>query len=405
MVLGLFVSVWIARALGPDAFGTLNWMLALVGLLSALTSLGLNELVVRELVRTPEDAPEILGSALALQLLGGSLGFGLLLVLVSQLRPADGESMALAVVLGVQLLALSADVVRYQFEARLENRYLIWAGWLVFAAITAGRVALLLAGAPMIAFAVMIGLEFILMAVTAFVLAVWRNRGTGRWRARGARALSLLKESWPMLFAGIAVLINLRVDQIMLGDMRGDGEVGIYSAAVRVSELWYFLPVVIAGSAYPALVALHGRDAAAEAARWARLYAAMLWLAVAAGVVASLTAGWGVRLLFGAPYAAAGPVLALHIWAGIPVCLGLVWSKWMLLHNKQRLTLAMQLGGAALNVGLNLWLIPEFGAMGAALATLGSYFIGMIFGFLLFRPSQTFGYLSLALRPWRLAAS
>lgn len=407
MGVGVFISVWIARALGPDDFGALNWMLALVGLFFATTAMGLSEILVRELVQRPDEAPVLIGTALALQFGGAVLGMAMMLGLVAVLRPGDRDAFWLALVVVPTLLMQVSDVLRYHYQALQATRYPVWVSGAAFLLVTGARVMLLLSDAPMITFALVTTLEMGLSGLGMVMVfgahSKVRGWGLGQLRLERQRALSLLAASWPLVLSGLATLINMKVDQVMLGQLSSDATVGIYTAAVRLSELWYFLPMVITGAAFPALVALHGRDDVAAAWAWRRLYASMLWLGVAAGVVASLLSGWLVPALFGAAYAGAAPVLAVHIWAGVPVCVGLVWSKWMLLQGRQKILLVVQLGGAVLNVGLNLWLIPLMGAMGAALATLGSYFISTLIGLFLHRPAETLGHLLAALRPWRLA--
>jgi PST family polysaccharide transporter len=406
MGVGVIVSVWIARALGPEEFGTLNWMLALVGLLFTTTTMGLNEILVRELVVHPEDAPVLLGTGLVMQLAGALIGMAMILGLVVLLRPGDEGALWLALVVAPTLLMQVSDVLRYHYQALQETRYIVWVAGVAFVTVTIIRVVMLLTGAPMIGFAFVTTLEMGLAGLgMAFVFA--RHSSRRGWRAAQmrfdmARARSLLAVSWPMLLTGIALLINMKIELVMLGQLTDDATVGIYTAAVRLSELWYFLPLVIAGAAFPAVIGVYGRDDAAAAWQWRRLYAAMLWLAIAAGVAATLVSGWLVPTLFGQLYAAAAPVLTVHIWAGVSVCLGLVWGKWMLLEGRQHQLLIMQLGGAGLNVGLNFWLIPLMGAMGAAWATLGSYLISMVFGFFLHQPRETLGHLAAAMRPWRL---
>lgn len=407
MGVGVVISVWIARALGPDDFGALNWMLALVGLFFATTTMGLNEILVRELVQRPDKAPALIGTALALQFGGALVGMAMTLGLVAVLRPGDTEAWMLALVVLPTLLMQVSDVLRYHYQALQETRFVVLVSGAAFVVVTVVRVVLLLSGAPMIAFALVTTLEMGLAGLGMVMVFAGQSKargwGLGRLRVEWGRALALLAASWPLVLTGLATLVNMKIDQVMLGQMSDDATVGIYSAAVRLSELWYFLPLVISGAAFPAIVGVYGKDEAAAGWAWRRLYASMLWLGIAAGVMASLLSGWFVPFLFGAAYAGAAPVLAVHIWAGVAVCVGLVWSKWMLLEGRQQILLVVQFGAAILNVGLNLWLIPLMGAMGAAVATLASYFVSTLVGILLHRPAETLGHLASALRPWRLA--
>ncbi len=402
MGVGVIVSVWIARALGPLEFGELNWMLALAGLMFSLTGMGLGEIMVRELVRNPDAGDELLGTGLAMQLGGGTLGMAIFFGAVMVLRPGETDILWLALAVAPMLLFQVSDILRYFYDARLESRYHVWVSGASFGVVTLARIVLLLNGAPLIAFAIVSTAEVAMAA--AGMAAIYRSQGhsLGGLRVRLGRAGTLFRESWPMLLSGTAVLINMKIDAVMLGRMSGDVDVGIYTAAVRLSELWYFLPMVIAASAFPALTVVHGKDAAAESWQWRRLYALLFWMSIMAGFVASVISDPLVRQLFGADYAAAGPVLAVHIWGGVPVCIGLVWSRWMLLEGQQKIILFNQLLGAVLNVGLNLLLIPRMGVMGAAVATLLSYWISMLVSLIAYRPLVTLGHFWVVLRPWTL---
>jgi O-antigen/teichoic acid export membrane protein len=130
----------------------------------------------------------------------------------------------------------------------------------------------------------------------------------------------------------------------------------------------------------------------------------MFWLSVAAGVFATLFGEGVIRLLFGDAFAPAGGILVIHIWSGFNVALGLVWSRWIVLENQPRIQLAVQTLGALVNIGLNLLLIPRLGVIGAAWATLGSYWISGLFSFVIYKPRVTLGYLAAVLTPWRLLA-
>jgi PST family polysaccharide transporter len=171
----------------------------------------------------------------------------------------------------------------------------------------------------------------------------------------------------------------MSIDQVMLGKMIGDGGVGVYAAAVRVSEVWYFLPVAVTASAFPALIRAKHEGSAIYSRRLQHLLDSMVLVSVSIAVPMTFLSNWIIRTFFGAAFKDAGPVLSVHIWASVFVFLGVASSKWFIVENLQKLTLIRTLGGAVANVAMNLVLIPKYGALGAAWATLISQAIASVF--------------------------
>jgi PST family polysaccharide transporter len=159
----------------------------------------------------------------------------------------------------------------------------------------------------------------------------------------------------------------------MLGQMVGDEAVGIYSAAVRISEVWYFIPMMIVASVFPAILEAKKRSEAQYYQRFQHLYDLMVWLSVAVALPMTFLSTPIVTLLFGESFSASGTVLAIHIWAAVFVFLGVASSKWFLAENRQMLNFQRTALGAVVNVILNFLLIPDFGPIGAAIATVVSY--------------------------------
>jgi O-antigen/teichoic acid export membrane protein len=179
----------------------------------------------------------------------------------------------------------------------------------------------------------------------------------------------------------------------MLGQMTNDSEVGIYSTAVRLSEVWYFIPLAIVTSVFPALVRVKERGERIYQRRLQQLYDFLAWLGLSVGIFFTFTSDRIIVLVFGEPYAAAGPILAVHIWAGIFIFLKVAMHRWLI--NEGRLIfLFLSSGlGAVVNVGLNLYLIPEYGGMGAAVATVISYALASLFACFLWRPAWNNGWM------------
>lgn len=381
---GLLVLIWLARYLGPEEFGLLSYALAFVSLFGSIAGLGLNNVVVRDLVRERESAGDILGSAFLLLVFGGVLALGLVVVAINFIRPEDNLSKLIVTLLGLGLLLKSSEVVKYWFESQVQSRYAVWVesgAYLIFAIV---KITLILLNAPLVAFVWALFAEGLLAAIGLMLVYVWRGGELRAWRALSSRCKPMLKDSWPLILSGLAIMVYLKIDQIMLGQMLGDEAVGIYSAAVRISEAWYFIPAAIVASVYPAIIEARKECETLYYQRLQRLYDLMTLLGLLVALPMTFLSGFVVNWIYGEMYSQAGSVLAIHIWSSVFIFLGVASGKWFVIEGLTRLAFRRNLFGAALNIALNFVLIPAMGIVGAAIATLVSVSVAAYFSDFLF---------------------
>jgi O-antigen/teichoic acid export membrane protein len=191
--------------------------------------------------------------------------------------------------------------------------------------------------------------------------------------------IALLKKSSWLLFSGIASIIYLKIDVLMLEWMMGDVSVGIYSAASRLSEISYFLPTIIASTFFPLLLASKKHSVSKYWEHIGRLMALLFLAGLGVSAAMFLLAPLVISLIYGGEYRAAVVVLQIHIWASIFVYMRAVLSKWILSEDIVYLSLLTQMSGAISNVFLNLILIPKYGVVGAAVGTVFSYAMASYF--------------------------
>ncbi len=378
LVVGMVINVWMVRYLGAGPLGLLSFTQSVVAILAILAQLGMETILVRELVRRPGEGSALLGSALALRLGGACVTLVLGVTAVTLLRPGEPAVPVMGVIFGTMTLFQAFDVIELWFQSRSRFGPYVVARAIAFGIASLAKVAALLAQAPLPWIAATIALEFVLGGCALVVAFRMQPDAVRRWRPRADTVRELLGESWPLLLNGMAMLLSIRVDQAMLTVMRGEHENGIYAAAQRLSELPFFIPLGIVGAAAPALLRSHGHDLGEYWRRLARVFSGLAWIAIGLAVPTALLSRWIVVTLFGAPFADSGPVLALHIWSAPALFLGVAASNWFVAEGRQRGLLARNAIGAGLNVALNLWWIPPLGARGAALATLVSQSVAQV---------------------------
>ena len=379
MGVGLFVGVWVARYLGPEQFGQLNFATAFTALFGAVATLGLPGIVVRDIVQNPSCKEETLGTAALLHLMGGVLSYGLIIGVIFWMRPDDPSARTLVAIVGAVMLLKAGDVAVYWFESQVQSKYTVWVRNSVFLGFATIKAGLILLNAPLVAFAWAMMTEALVLALLMLLMLGLCGPRLSKLNISFNRAKILLSDSLPLVLSGIAVMIYIKIDQIMLGQMIGDEAVGIYSAAVQVSEVWYFVPMAIVASVFPSILEAKKRSEKLYYDRLQQLYDLMVWFATAVALPMTFLSTVIVTSLFGDAYGQAGSVLSIHIWATVFLFLGVASAKWFLAENQQFFLFQRAVIGAAANVILNLVLIPQFGVLGAAWATVISYSIALLF--------------------------
>ncbi|MBN2450479.1 MAG: flippase [Lentisphaeria bacterium] len=364
------VSVFTARYLGRELYGRLSYAISFVMLFSALGTLGLNDILVRELVnaRDGRETGELLGSATALRL-AGTLLMVLLVLPVAVLLGASAETLGLMLLVSLSYVFLHAaqNLERF-YEARVQARYSSLAQ-VVAVLVSAGAVwAAIVTRRSVVCFAAIRALEAALL-LAGLVVFFGRAGGVWRWRFRRQRAEALARDGWPLMLTGVFILVYMRIDQVMIRHYLDEDAVGVYAVAVRLSEAWYFVPSVLAASLFAAILAARREGPDVYRRRLQLLYEVMTWLGLGIAIPTTFLAPWVIALLYGKEYAPAAPVLAWYIWAGVFVFQGIARGKWIVAEGLQRYAMVFCGSACALNVVLNAVLIPSVGITGAAAAT------------------------------------
>lgn len=390
MGLSLVVGVWVARYLEPDQFGLYNYAFAIALIFNTVANLGLDGIVVRNLVRDPDRKNELLGTTIGLKLLAQVAAIALAIGSIMVIRPTDFLSHWLVGIITVGMLFEGFYGIDFWFQSQTQSKYSTLAKTTAFVASSIVKVIFIQIKAPVTFFAAAYLVE---TAVTALGL-LWFYRSQGHlikaWTFCRKTAIALLTDSWTLIISSFVVMIYMRIDQIMLGQLVNDRAVGLYSAAVKISELWYFVPTALTSSVYPSMIQARAVSAEKYANQIQKVLDGLVLMAYSVAIGASLFSTQIVVLLYGQEYAEAGTVLALHVWTGIFVSLGIMRSSWTTIEGYMHLALASTATGAGINVMLNYALIPKYGGVGAAIATLIAQIFASYLSVLFFARTRSF---------------
>lgn len=392
MALGLFVSVAVARYLGPKDFGLYNYVLSIVALVAVLGNLGLQNLAKRELVDQPERRDSILGTCFVLSLASGLIIYGFMLLVAGFYTDSRLLIGLFALLGGATLLLNPLKCIEIWFQSQVRSDLSVSASSIALLIFAAVKVAAIYYGATLLHFAYIFLFEAI--SLTGLLIYFYgRHFGSPlKWQFQGATAAEFLKQSWPLIFSGLAVAVYMKIDQVMLGAMVGEEAVGHYSAAVRISSVWYFIPTILATSLFPAILNARKQDAAHYQKRLQAYFDLNAGLAYAICIPLTFAAPWVVLILFGADYQAAGPILAIHAWSSLFVFLGVARGQYFVAEKLFKFSLCCTVAGAIVNTGMNYWMIPLYGGVGAAMATLVAQFISALASSFFYTKSRKAGF-------------
>ncbi len=378
IAVSLFVGIYVARYLGPERFGLLSYALSFVGIFVALATLGLDEVVVRELIKTPEQREKILGTSFLLKLVGTLLMWAAILVAIP-LTENDLQTNILIIIIAFGTVFQAFNVIDLNFQAKVKSKYVVHAQFVQLIISSIVKIILVVNEAPLIWFASVYSLDVIVLAMGLVFAYLYNGDNIFSWKWSFETSKYLLHGSWPLILAGVVISVYMKIDQVMIKEMLGAKEVGLYAAAVKLSEAWYFIPMAIASSLFPAIINAKVYHKEVYYQRLQKLYDLMVWIAIAIALPTTFLSTLVVEFLYGKEYLGSSSVLIIHIWTAVFVFLGVASSKYLLAENFIKKTFYRTFIGALLNIIMNYYLIGIIGIQGAAISTLVSHFFAAYF--------------------------
>lgn len=375
MFVGLFVGIWVARYLGPEQFGLLSYAQSFVFLFTAIATLGLDGIVVRELVKDETQRDVLLGTAFGLKLVGAIFILPVLAVAV-QLSSNDNYTNLLIFIIASATIFQSFNVIDFYFQSKVLSKYVALANSISLAFSSVIKIALILNKAPLIAFAVMTVFDLaVLAAGLVYFYKKTDQLKLSNWCFEWQMAKSLLMDSWPLVLSGLVLTVQARIDQIMLKEMVGSSEVGFYSVAMRLIETFAFVPMLLKTSLYPSIQRAKSSSAELYQNRLINFYRLNFLLFIVLAPPLFLFSEQLVILLFGDEYQPAGVLLAFMTARLFFANMGIARGAYILTENLMKFSMVTMTLGTITNVFLNYLWIGEYGGKGAVVATIVSFFV------------------------------
>ncbi|MFQ5643313.1 MAG: flippase, partial [Thiogranum sp.] len=374
LVSGVFVGIYVARYLGPERFGVYSYALAIVSVFMAVSKIGMESVLVRELVRHPDRRQEYMGTAFGL-MVGASLVSILVIGSLVSMIEDDHATKVYVLIMSAGLIFQASLVVDYLFQSEVKARLSSIAKSLALSVNSIVKIALVLAGADLLAFAIVFVIEQLMVAVFLVFMYFREGRPSFFSSFRYSIIARLLKSAWPMVMSGVAGMLLMRVDQVMIKHFLGAYQLGIYGAAAKIYEAWIVLPFILSISILPLITQLKSGAREEYEKKLVWLFVIVFWTSILFAIVISLTGERLVLLAFGEGFDGAGAVLTILIWASALSAFGFMSARYLVVEGMERKIARRNWIAIMINIPLNLFMIPAYGIEGAAMATLISLLI------------------------------
>jgi len=370
--LGFVIAIFMARVLGPEYYGIFNYSLALVGIFTAIASLGMNGIVVRDLINKPENCNEILSSSFINQIFGSVIASILVVIFAWLLRGSDKAVMLCILILIPSIFLRSTDTIKYWYESIVKSKRIVVSQTIAFTVGTLVKACALVLPISFYWVSASVSIQALVLAVL-LIINFKRDYLNFKFRRSKETTTYLLKESWPLVFSGLILMLYMRVDQIMLGSMLNDSKVGVYSVALRFIEIWYFLPVIICSSLFPNIIKAKAVSDTLYAEKMQRLYNILTIIGISISIICYLFAELIINTFFGEQYSESISVIKIYAWVNVFYFLSSSSGRWYINEGLQKQALIRNILGLILAIFFNYLLIPRYGVEGAAIGTLITY--------------------------------
>ena len=374
MVVGLFVGIWVARYLGPAQFGLLSYAQSFVGLFAAFATLGLDGIVIRELVKDESRRDTLLGTAFWLKVLGAFFTLGFLGIAVN-FTTNDYFTNIIIFIIASATIFQSFNVIDMYFQSKVMSRYVVFANIASLLITSAIKIVLILNKAPLIDFVWVVLFDSFILAMGYMYVYVHNHLSFKSWIFKFGIAKQLLRDSWPLILSGGLLMIQARIDQVMLQAMVGSKEVGYYSVALRLIEAFAFVPMILNGSIFPALVNAKKVSQELYRERFLNYYRLSFLLFLLVAIPIFLFSEKIIVLFFGIAYKPAGILLSLMAIRLFFTNTGVARSSFINIENLFKFSMITMLFGTITNIFLNYLMIPIYAAKGSIIATIVSFFV------------------------------
>ncbi len=374
MGVGFFVIIYLARYLGPERFGILFYAQSFVSIFMAFASLGISQVLIRDLVKDHNKKNVLLGTSFWLTFVSSTLAI-FFIYIFELFFENDKVSQAMVFVLSFTIIFQNLNMlIDSYFQHKVLSKKIVYCNTIGFIISSLVKFYLIYIKADLLYFAYALLFDSLLLSVLFIYIYYKENENILLWKFDFGIAKKFLKVAMPLTMVAVSAFIYTRIDQIMLKHMLDNEAVGNYAAAIKVSELFYFIPGIIVTSLFPKLVEMKKVNNEKYLLLIEKMYRLVVWIAIPIAISIFIFSDIIVDILYGDKYTQASGILSILSWGIIFVSIGAVFIKLLYVEHYEKKYLYKSLFGVFVNIILNYFLIKLYGVNGAAMATIITMF-------------------------------
>lgn len=380
------ITILAARYLGAANYGIISYGASFVALFLSVMKLGLDATIVNELIKNRGKQGEILGTSTALRVLSGLLSLIIISILVFILNPGDPVTQAVVAAQAIMLVFQAFYIFDFWFQARLESKYVSIAKVAGSLLVFIYSLYLLVSGKSIIWFAFSLSISSLIISI--LLLYFYKKNGGQKLSYSKEMAKQLLSKSHHFITASIIVSVYLQIDKVLIANLLGNVQLGIYSAAMTICVAWAFLQEAIINSVRPSIFHAKQRSEDEYLKRLKQLYFVLFWVSILISAIISLSAPLLIHILFGTEYQDAARIASILVWFMPLSTLGTARNIWLVSEDKGRYTKYFLIYGVIINVILNVLWLPTIGIVGAAIASILTEVVTLFLAPLLYKATR-----------------
>lgn len=385
MILSLIVGSLTARYLGPSNYGIINYSLSYVNIFNTICSLGLEGVIVKRVINKPDEEGETIGTSIFLRLLASVLSI-VSLILFFCVTSSDKTTKIVAIIQSVSLIFNVYEIIELWLQAKLMSKYATIAKCIAVTCVGTWKITMLILNVSVEFFAFTTVIDS-LVTLLVLIFSYIKLKGP-KVKFKKDSVKDILVDGTQFLLSSLCIIIYTRMDKIMLGIFVDNISVGIYSAALTISELWQFIPMAIINSSRPLLLEYKNENEKKYIDKVKLVYTVIIYMGLFVGIGITIFGKLAIRILYGEEYLSAYVPLSLLVWSSTFAVLGSARTTWLITENKEKYLKWFVLFGAIINLILNYLLIQKFTVIGVAIATLVSQIVVAIVAPLIFKETR-----------------
>jgi O-antigen/teichoic acid export membrane protein len=378
------VSVIIVKYLGANLFGAFSYVNSITGIISVFSGLGLQSIVVREIILRNRPLGEILGSSFFISLLSGLIAVAAQLLIVFIINPTEKIIIYLCLINSFIFIFDTLKIYTYFYEAEVRSDIVAKINNITLLFTTILKVLAIYFDTGIFSIAIIYVLDYVISGLLLFLIFSKNELSVKSLTVKKSVCLDLLKKSFPLILSGLFIGVYMKIDQILIKNILGNNEAGIFSIVVRLTEIWFFIPVIIQATLFPNILKNHHLNGQTDYSLF-NLYKILIIFSLITILFMSLFGSLIIDFLFGPSFINATQPLLISIWSLLFVSIGVARNSFILSNNLNNLFLFSTIIGSIINIGLNLFLLNKIGIVGASISTFISQLVTSHLTSLLFK--------------------